>query len=44
MPAPSMELLGRLNWWLPGWLARVLPEVRLEGAAAPRPAAAERVG
>jgi uncharacterized membrane protein YdfJ with MMPL/SSD domain len=20
-----MELLGRANWWLPGWLARVLP-------------------
>jgi len=21
----AMELLGRANWWLPGWLARVLP-------------------
>ncbi len=20
-----MELLGRANWWLPGWLARILP-------------------
>jgi uncharacterized membrane protein YdfJ with MMPL/SSD domain len=20
-----MELLGRVNWWLPGWLARLLP-------------------
>lgn len=20
-----MELLGRVNWWLPGWLARILP-------------------
>jgi uncharacterized membrane protein YdfJ with MMPL/SSD domain len=26
-----MELLGRANWWLPGWLARLLP-------AAPGPA------
>jgi len=29
-----MELLGQANWWLPGWLARLLP------AAAPRPAPA----
>ena len=33
-----MELLGRANWWLPGWLARLLPagaaEVT-EPAAAP---------
>jgi len=21
----AMELLGRANWWLPGWLARWLP-------------------
>jgi RND superfamily putative drug exporter len=21
----AMELLGRANWWLPGWLARRLP-------------------
>jgi putative drug exporter of the RND superfamily len=20
-----MELLGRANWWLPGWLDRILP-------------------
>ena len=20
-----MELLGRANWWLPGWLDRLLP-------------------
>jgi len=26
-----MEMLGKANWWLPSWLARVLP-------AAPRPA------
>lgn len=33
----TMELLGKANWWLPGWLDRVLPEVHIEGpAAAPR--------
>jgi putative drug exporter of the RND superfamily len=21
-----MELLGTANWWLPGWLARLLPD------------------
>jgi RND superfamily putative drug exporter len=30
-----MQLLGRANWWLPGWLDRILP--RLDGAS-------ERVG
>jgi RND superfamily putative drug exporter len=29
----TMQLLGRAAWWLPPWLARVLPWVRLEGAA-----------
>jgi len=24
-----MELLGRANWWLPGWLDRLLPQARL---------------
>jgi RND superfamily putative drug exporter len=27
----TMELLGRANWWLPGWLERVLPKVHAEG-------------
>ncbi len=27
-----MHLFGRLNWWLPGWLSRVLPRVNIEGA------------
>ena len=27
----TMELLGRANWWLPSWLDRVLPKVRVEG-------------
>jgi putative drug exporter of the RND superfamily len=31
MPA-VMQVLGRGNWWLPGWLDRLLPTVRIEGA------------
>jgi RND superfamily putative drug exporter len=27
----TMELLGDRNWWLPGWLDRLLPEVYVEG-------------
>jgi RND superfamily putative drug exporter len=34
----AMELLGRANWWLPGWLDRVLPRIALEGGESPRPA------
>jgi putative drug exporter of the RND superfamily len=26
----TMELLGRANWWLPGWLARLLPHVSVD--------------
>jgi putative drug exporter of the RND superfamily len=26
-----MSLLGRSAWWLPRWLARVLPNVDIEG-------------
>jgi len=29
----TMTLLGRANWWLPGWLDRVLPRVEVEAAA-----------
>ena len=25
-----MTVLGRANWWVPGWLARILPTVHLE--------------
>ncbi|MFS8359106.1 MMPL family transporter [Streptomyces sp. CWNU-52H] len=32
-----MHLLGRANWWLPGWLERVLPRVSIEGAPAVPP-------
>jgi RND superfamily putative drug exporter len=30
----TMELLGRANWWLPGWLERLLPRVDVEGQTA----------
>jgi RND superfamily putative drug exporter len=26
-----MELLGDANWWLPGWLDRILPHLDVEG-------------
>ena len=26
----TMALLGRGNWWLPGWLDRLLPHVKVE--------------
>ena len=29
-----MQLLGRRNWWLPGWLDRALPRIDVEPAAA----------
>ena len=28
----TMSLVGRANWWLPGWLDRILPHLDLEGA------------
>jgi putative drug exporter of the RND superfamily len=27
----SMALLGRANWWLPGWLDRFLPQLTVDG-------------
>jgi RND superfamily putative drug exporter len=27
----TMELLGDRNWWLPGWLDRLRPNIRVEG-------------
>jgi len=27
----TMTLFGRLNWWLPAWLDRVLPKIDVEG-------------
>jgi RND superfamily putative drug exporter len=29
----TMKLLGDANWWLPGWLDRLLPAVELDGSA-----------
>lgn len=37
-----MHLLGRANWWLPGWLERRLPRIGVEGPG--EPAAAEHLG
>jgi RND superfamily putative drug exporter len=31
----TMELLGSRNWWLPGWLDRILPTLHVEGHAIP---------
>jgi RND superfamily putative drug exporter len=30
----TMELLGDRNWWLPGWLDRLLPDIHVEGREA----------
>jgi RND superfamily putative drug exporter len=27
----TMTMLGRWNWWLPGWLDRLLPHLDVEG-------------
>ena len=29
----TMQLLGARNWWLPGWLDRLLPTLNVEGGA-----------
>lgn len=29
----AMSLLGDSNWWLPGWLARILPDIAPEGGS-----------
>jgi putative drug exporter of the RND superfamily len=34
----TMELLGPANWWLPKWLGRILPKIRIEQGAPPKPA------
>ncbi|MEM9747415.1 MAG: MMPL family transporter [Actinomycetota bacterium] len=36
----TMTLLGDRNWWLPGWLDRVLPHVDVDGPVATPPAGA----
>jgi len=25
-----MSMFGKANWWLPGWLERILPTVKVE--------------
>jgi hypothetical protein len=35
-----MQLLGRANWWLPGWLDGTLP--RIDAEPAPRPTGRRR--
>ena len=36
----TMKLLGAANWWLPGWLGRLLPTIDVErGVGLPEPAA-----
>jgi putative drug exporter of the RND superfamily len=46
----TMSLLGRANWWLPGWLDRVLPHLDVDGhlphavAASPGPRITEPAG
>jgi len=35
-----MHLLGPANWWLPGWLDRILPRLSIEGAPVSGPALA----
>src|SRR3546814_20167507 len=32
----TMELLGNRNWWLPGWLDRIVPRVPVEGRPEPK--------
>jgi RND superfamily putative drug exporter len=39
----TMVLLGDLNWWLPGWLDRILPKMSLESASDPEAAEEEPV-
>ncbi|MFD3551858.1 MMPL family transporter [Streptomyces goshikiensis] len=41
----AMILLGKANWWLPGWLDRLLPRIDIEGGDhAPPPKAAPEPG
>ena len=40
----AMELLGARNWWVPGWLDRLLPRLTIEHAPEPEPVAATTGG
>jgi RND superfamily putative drug exporter len=37
----TMELLGDRNWWIPGWLDRILPRIDVEGPEPEADTAAE---
>jgi RND superfamily putative drug exporter len=37
-----MHLGGRANWWLPGWLDRILPHLSIEPATHPPVQALDR--
>jgi putative drug exporter of the RND superfamily len=39
----SMALMGRANWWLPGWLDRLLPHLSLESDPTAHPSSAAPV-
>jgi RND superfamily putative drug exporter len=39
----AMRLMGKWNWWLPGWLDRILPKVSVEGPREPGPETEPRV-
>ncbi|MFJ8231603.1 MMPL family transporter [Streptomyces sp. NPDC094448] len=40
----AMQLLGRANWWLPGFLDRILPQFSVEPAEDPLPVPPPRQG
>jgi putative drug exporter of the RND superfamily len=31
----TMELMGKWNWWLPGFLDRILPDMDFESSSEP---------
>jgi RND superfamily putative drug exporter len=33
----TMTLMGRANWWLPGWLDRLLPHISIDSDVPPQP-------
>jgi RND superfamily putative drug exporter len=36
----TMELLGEANWWLPGWLDRLLPRFKVDSETVSGPGTA----
>jgi RND superfamily putative drug exporter len=36
-----LQILGDRNWWIPGWLDKILPHWELEAKELPKPASAE---